>query len=374
MRLTLFFTRGVSLQIWVQRGMFEREIAIYQRLRQEGIEVGFVTYGDRRDLDLTSRMPGIKILCNRWHLPLSRYQRWLHLLHAPWLWRSDMIKTNQTPGADIALHTARFWRKPLIARCGYMWSEFVANKQGADAQATHHAQAIESQVFSAAQQVIVTTPMMADDIKHRIPAAASRTVVIPNYVETDRFLPLNHAEYDFDLIFIGRLVLQKNVSSLLEAIAPLKARLIIIGSGELQEPLKQKFAHLSDRICWQGNVSNAELPSYLNRACLFILPSYYEGHPKVLIEAMSCGMPVIGAKSPGIQELIQHGENGWLCNTDPESIRTAVEHLLAQPDLRTKLGRNARQFVLENFALDEIVYKERALYKKLLFFEHEQSN
>lgn len=366
MRLTLFFTRGVSLQTWYQQGMIDREIAIYQRLQQKGVEITFITYGNRRDRDLSSLIPNIKILCNQWNLPQSKYQRWLHLIHAPWLVKTDIIKTNQTNGADIALKAAKFWRKPLIARCGYMWSEFVGTQKGQDSSEYHRVHNIETEVFHAAKKVIVTTPMMAEDIKHRIPDAFPHTIIIPNYVESDRFCPLKDIKPDFDLVFVGRIAPQKNITALLEAIAPLNVSLLVIGNGELKESLQQKFAQLGDRVHWQGNVSNGELPNYLHRGRIFILPSHYEGHPKALIEAMSCGLPIIAGSSPGIKEIITHGENGWLCNTDAESIRHAIKELLAQSQLQAKLGDNARQYALDNYALDKIVHTELQLLQQVL--------
>lgn len=358
MRLTLFFTRNLSLQAWANQGMFDREVAIYQALQQQGVEVGFVTYGDRRDRAFASRLPGIKILCNYLNLPAHRYQRWLHLLHAPWLLRSDVYKTNQTLGSDIALRSAKFWRKPLVARCGYMWSEFVAEKHGQQSSAAQNALTLEQTVFSQAQRVVVTTPLMADDIGHRLPEVSPRTNIIPNYVETERFRPLPEIKKEFDLVFVGRVAPQKNIESLLSAIAPLNVSLLLIGSGELEKELKEKYSHLCDRVQWQGNVPNAELPQYLNRARGFILPSHYEGHPKALIEAMSCGLPVIGTNVVGTREILARQDNGLLCETTPESIRETIQTLLSQPELSLKLGKNAREYVLKHFALSQIVKQE----------------
>ena len=104
----------------------------------------------------------------------------------------------------------------------------------------------------------------------------------------------------------------------------------------------------------------------MNRSRIFILPSHYEGQPKTLIEAMSCGMPVIGADSPGIREIIDHGINGLLCGTDSESIRTSIQELLDKPDLCETLGNNARQYVLEHFSLDRVFEIEYQLYQEVL--------
>jgi glycosyltransferase involved in cell wall biosynthesis len=308
----------------------------------------------------------MRILCNRWNLSDFYYEYWLPVLYAPWFWQSHLLKTNQLSGADVAARMARLFHKPLIARCGYMWSEFIRREQGAESVAVQRAYKIESEVFEAANRIVVTTPMMAADIVQRLPDVEDRIVIIPNYVDTKLFCPIPGLEPEFDIIFVGRLMSQKNVAALLKAIQSLNARGLIIGSGELKIQLQQEFGTLHERLHWQENVPNTMLPQFLNRARLFVLPSYYEGHPKALLEAMSCGLPVIGTDAPGIREVIQHGENGWLCAPNVDSIRTAIQYLLMQPELRDKLGHNARQYALEHFSLDKIAEIEMAFLMEVL--------
>ncbi len=100
-------------------------------------------------------------------------------------------------------------------------------------------------------------------------------------------------------------------------------------------------------------------------SCIFVLPSFYEGHPKALAEAMACELPVIGADSVGIREMIKHGETGYTCATDPDSIREAIRELIADPDLCTRLGRNARRYIQENYALDKIASLEATLLREV---------
>jgi glycosyltransferase involved in cell wall biosynthesis len=64
--------------------------------------------------------------------------------------------------------------------------------------------------------------------------------------------------------------------------------------------------------------------------------------------------------------LIRHGETGWLCGTDPASIRAAIQELLGRPELRAQLGSNARQFVVEKFALERIVEFELAVLREVV--------
>lgn len=365
--LTLCFSYGMSLHAWDKRGMFSREVALYRRLREHGVPIRFITYGDSRDLHYAADLPGIQILPNRWRLRRGLYALLLPLLHAPWLQRTALLKTNQTDGALAALRAAQVWRRPLIARCGYMWSQNVERRQGK--AAGQRAQAIERQVFTNAQQVVVTTQAMADDIRQRIPAAAGRVRVIPNYVDTDLFAPAPPtATPDIDLLFIGRLTAAKNLDALLAAVQPLNIRTMLIGAGEEGERLQRQFpsAQMQGRLEWAGSLPNHQLPDYLRRARVFILPSHYEGHPKALIEAMACGLPVIGTDVPGIRDLLRHGETGALCPPTPEGIREAVQTVLAVGALQARLGGQARQFVLEHFSLDRVVEQEldmlRAVY------------
>jgi len=363
MHLTLFFTSKVSLKTWDSVGMLDREVALYRKHLEAGIGVSFVTYG-RKDRRLyKERLEGIEILCNERRLPTGLYTAMIPILHAATLRKTDIIKSNQTPGALIALKSARLHGKPMLARCGYMHSEFIENEHGAESALTRNALRDETMLFSRADAIEVTTPMMRESIVRRIPDAASKTAVIPNYVDTGIFAP-KEQEKDIDLLFIGRLNPQKNLFALLDALQDLKIKTVIVGKGAQEEALKTRAKELGLNVEWTGNIPNTELPGYLNRSKLFILPSHYEGHPKTLIEAMASGLPVIGADSPGIREIIEHLKNGWLSGTDAPSIREAVIELTASAELRAHLAKNARRFALSNYSLEHIAALERALLEK----------
>jgi len=366
MHVVLFFTKGNSLKNWERTGMFDREVALYRRLQEKGCKISFVSYGGASELEYKKRIPGFNILCNKWHLPPNLYQNLIPFLHAGILCKADMFKTNQTLGADIALRAARIWNKPLIARCGYMLSDFLKIEEGEFSENTNAARDLEISVFNAADRIIVTTKTMAADLIQRVPQATTRTTIIPNYVETERFFPYKNSNSSYDVIFIGRIAAQKNLDALLAAVRALSLRTAIIGDGPLKEEFEQKYASPDNKISFLGNIPNYDLPLYLNEARLFILPSMYEGHPKTLLEAMACGLPVIGANSPGIREVITPGENGWLCETDAESIKNAISYLLANPELCNMLGKNARKYALDTVSLDRIIKMEIDVYRSIL--------
>jgi glycosyltransferase involved in cell wall biosynthesis len=119
------------------------------------------------------------------------------------------------------------------------------------------------------------------------------------------------------------------------------------------------------RVEFAGRKSTHDLPGALNEAKIYILPSHYEGHPKTLLEAMSCGMACIGTNVGGIREELDHGRTGWVCEPESNSIARVVAELLNNTVLRAKLGLAAREHIVENFSLDYVAGLELSLIKHL---------
>jgi glycosyltransferase involved in cell wall biosynthesis len=363
--LVLFFTRGISLQAWDRMGIFEREVALYRELQKNGVKVTFVTYGNKKDLDFKPKLNGINTLCNRWNLPEHIYAKFVDVLHGRQLRGADIIKTNQTKGADIALKAARRWKKPLIARSGYMWSA-LASYHGATDEAGLAAN-IENDIYSKADGIVVTTELMRQYIVDRYTTACNINV-IPNYVLTDYFCP-DSTPIKKRICFLGRLEKEKNPLSLIKALVGIDVELVMIGKGPLAKHLLQLAQKTRLKVKLIDRVAHTEIPDLMRACALFVHVSPHEGHPKSLIEAMACGMAVIGADSPGIREIISHGHNGWLCGINPRSIRNAIQTLLQQPGLCQKLGQNARYYAVKHYALDRIVAMELEVYNRLLNYQ-----
>ncbi len=367
LRLVLFFTRGVSLKTWGDIGMLDREVALYRLIRPHVHNTTFVTYGGASDLHYTQQLDGISIICNRWNLPRWFYNLLISRVY-PLSWRGGVVlKSNQVQGADIPMLVARRFGKKFIARCGYLYSDFMERQHGPNSSEARRAQSLEQKVFRAADRVVVTTPAMRDSVMGRHKVSKERVRVIPNYVQTDLFRPnSNSRDRSRRICFVGRLDEQKNPLALLEAIRGLDIELIMVGDGSLGERLRMEASTNGLQVRFLGNVPHRELPEILNSATLFVLPSHYEGHPKTFLEAMASGTPVIGTNVPGIRDLIRHRETGYLCDSSPEAIRAAIQDVLGDTDLRARMGRNARAFVVEHFALEKIVQKELALLEELL--------
>ena len=121
---------------------------------------------------------------------------------------------------------------------------------------------------------------------------------------------------------------------------------------------RDRFARLardlgiSGRVHLLGRRSRAEVAEAMRNCTVFVLPSRYEGLGCVYLEAMACGKPAIGCHGQGIEEIIRHGENGWLIPIDGlEDLVQGLKVLLGNADLRARIGNAARLTILDNLTL-----------------------
>ena len=361
--LTLFFSEGISFKHWSEKGILTREIALYQKMESEGIITQYVTYGDRKDYEFVPLLNPQRVYSNSWGLSKSLYRKWLPFIHAKALFSSDIYKTNQMDGADVARRSARIWRRPWIARGGYLWSSFVAQKRGEGSESHREAVKIENRAWESASRIYVTTSLMRQQIADRLPNVLHKIDVQANYVNTEQFKPLD-CHKKWDCVYLGRLTEQKNLKVLLRVIENLGLSILIIGDGELQGSLRELFAHYA-KIEWIGNVSHDRLPLLLQEAKFFVFPTLYEGHPKALIEAMSCGMTVLASDVEGNRDLIHDHVNGRLCSTSEIEIQNVLRSMLGNPEENISMGQNARKTVLNNFSLESLVKREASLIRSL---------
>ena len=361
--LTLFFTGGVSLKTWDEVGNLEREAVLYRKLVESLIRIDFVTYGAGRDSTFSDRLHPIGVLPTTWHQNKLVTTGRLLLRHSRSLRRSDIFKTNQIRGAEIPLLLKKLWGKKVIVRCGYLLSQFTRNRYG-DGRETEKAFKLERKAFLEADAGIVTSDWQKEYVVNEHGANPEKITVIPNYVVTDVFRPQPEFPLRYDMAFIGRGGEQKNLPALLEALHLLEKQgrrrvsLVMAGNCCTDSAVREGASRMGLNITFAGNVPNFELPTLLNQARVFILPSLYEGHPKVLLEAMSCGRPCIGTDVTGIHTDIRHLETGYLCSTDHHSLARAIDEVLGSRSLQVELGQNARQYILDRYSLDEVVRME----------------
>jgi glycosyltransferase involved in cell wall biosynthesis len=355
MHLVLFLSRATPLARWERMGIFEREVALYRRLANRLGRVSIVTSGGADELRYAERLEKIQILPNRWRLPPNLYSLLAPVLHADALREATIFKTNQLDGAWTAILAGKLHRKPVVVRAGYLWAEDHRREGGVGIKAAL-IERLQRWSFRRADAIFLTTAEMRDHVAATYPVAAERIRVAPNYVDTARFRSLPAVEsVPGRICYVGRLHPRKNLDLLIRAVAQIPdASLVLIGRGEQRAALAALADQVGARVTVAGGVPHKQLPAEINRAQVFVLPSAFEGHPKALLEAMACGVAVLGTNVPGIREEIAHGENGWLCDATVDSLAGSLRHLLDDAALRQRLGARARAYIVDHYSLDRI--------------------
>ena len=367
-RLTLFMTDGMSIKKWAEYGMLDREISLYSRLANKLSCIQIYSYGTNKDLNYLKNEHRITVLPWISNRGIKYYSDIGPYLHYFKLRNTDIIKTNQISGALSAVKAKNICNKPLIVRCCYVWSDF-AIKRNDTQEVIQAAERTERISFNEADKIIVTCMRDKNYIIKKYNLYDDKINIIPNYVDIEMFKPIIRVnKIPGRVCFVGRLDGQKNLFSLFNAIESVEKvkELLIIGDGPLKDELVIKANNLSTKVTFSGIIPNLDLPEIIQSAEVFILPSLYEGMPKTLLEAMSCGMPCIGANSDGIKEIINHKENGLLCEKDEFSIANSIKLLFEDHKLRKEIGNNARMEIERNYNLDNVVELELNIYRELL--------
>jgi glycosyltransferase involved in cell wall biosynthesis len=169
------------------------------------------------------------------------------------------------------------------------------------------------------------------------------------------------------LLFVGRLRYYKGLDTLIRALPGIPARLLVVGTGPMEEEWKALAAQIgaADRITWLGEVPDADLPAFYHAVDLFVLPASHtsEAFGLVQVEAMAAGLPVVCTElGTGTSYVNRANVTGLVVPPlDVEALRAAINHLIADPGLRASMGAAARLRASE-FGLDRMVDAVLALY------------
>lgn len=243
-------------------------------------------------------------------------------------------------------------------------SEFADFHQGASPLVKR----LVRHTFRAADVVVVLSRRWQDFVRSIDSGIRSR--IIYNYVEPVPELPGPPRDRT-RFVFMGAVGRRKGVYDLIPAFARLREQypeveLVICGTGELEAARDAVARHgLDDAVTFAGWVSGADKDAMLNSADVLVLPSYNEGLPMVILEAMSLGKCVISSRVGGIPEVIDSGENGLLHLPGDIPALVAMLARAVDPDLRETLGRGGRARYLEQFTPDVIVPRIRQVYSEL---------
>jgi glycosyltransferase involved in cell wall biosynthesis len=272
-------------------------------------------------------------------LPVLLRQRW------------DVIDCSATPYLPLYATWlgTRITRTPLVATWHEFWGEHWLDYLPHRPMVAHIARALES---GSRRLGDVTVPV-SEFTAHRMALPVSEEgQIVGNGVDLDAIRATRRAAKRIDVVFVGRLIDEKRVDLLLEAIHALAARLpdlrcSVIGDGPERAALEGRAVRLgiADRVTFTGRIEGSRVYAAMKAAAVLVLPSVREGFGITVAEAQACGAVPIVVRSPmsAAAALVRDGIDGLLCDPTTTSLADALARLLSDPAHLASMSREARR-------------------------------
>lgn len=239
-------------------------------------------------------------------------------------------------------------------------------------QAFESYQCIEKLGLVDADLVLVNSWAIHEELQAR-KLPLRRVEIVPNGVDLATFQP--GADWPTDdgyVLFVGRLVAQKGVTFLLEALSVVlqrcpDTRLLVVGDGELELFLKRitRYLGIPHRVTFLDWTTGPDLVSLYQRAKFVVVPSYYEPFGIVALEAMACGRAVIASRTGGLAEIVTDGVNGFLVEVGNHlQLAQRMVNLIQDRERRESMGNAARERAA-GFSWDRVSAETLALYESV---------
>lgn len=293
---------------------------------------------------------------NRYDLFLERYAKecYLQIKRHIEKKRYDLIAIHITGDAilKIVVHIANELAIPVVVHYHGLnvWNDYVARHPYRQKVYAIRREKILNRVTA----LVGVSEKVQAIIKQRIKSIPVYTVY--NGVDLKLFEMESHkCKTPLSIVAIGNLIPTKGFRYLIEAFARLHTEmpnihLDILGDGPEKGELMQKVCELKleHAVCFHGKLEYVQVAEYLKRGYMFVLPSYYEALGCVYLEAMACGLPVIGVCGMGIDEIINDGVNGFLVRQkNSDELFEKMRLLLEKPELAIHIGEQAKATMKE---------------------------
>lgn len=229
--------------------------------------------------------------------------------------------------------------------------------------------AVERLGLRHAAAVIATT----EALRARAARLNPRVELVPNGVDTRHFAPPAGGRRPGSparVLYVGRFSAEKNLETVVAAAAAVARRrplrLVLVGAGPLEAPLREQARAAGLETEFRGVVPHERLPEIYREADAFVLASFTEGHPKVLIEALASGVPCVASDCEGNRSLVSDGVTGLLFDPRrPAELGDRLARVLGDEALAQGLGRAGRALAVARYDLGTLVGTEIALLRRV---------
>lgn len=370
MHIVYFFTFDYSLELWDQSGALERESLFYSEVQKlnKNLNYTFVTFGGKKDNEIKLQIDNVKIIPAYTLVKYSKF-KFIRILKSfvipiklkKLIKEVDLIKQNQLLGSWISIIFKIISKRPLFVRTGYDMFLFSKKENKSIFKVLLYYLLTQVTIFFSDLYTISNETDLLEMKKYFL--KCKNIEVRPNWVNIPKRTKINFSSNKF--LSVGRLEKQKNYIGLIDNFKNTKFKLLIVGKGSL----KEEIANFATK-----NKVDLEIIEFLNFTKLqelyldytfFISSSKYEGHPKVIIEAMAAGCIVIASNIENNIEIIQHEFNGFLYNFNEYCFEDFYNKNILKNKNLENISTNAINTVKNNFSLSKLSKSELDDYTKL---------
>lgn len=372
MNIVVILTYEMSLESWDKAGIIDRELKLYKQLAKSyGYRFTFITFGNEADMKYLSIVPNSQII------PIYKFFRYrktkiLKFIQSLFVFRRinkelkspDLIKTNQLMGFWVALGIKFRFKCPFIVRTGYDIYEFsIKNKKNILKRLGYFL--LTQLALVVSDLYSVTTMANKIFLKNNFIFAKEKIIITPNWVSSN----IENKEIidrKNEIITVGRLEKQKNYNYLIEEFSNSNMVINIVGEGSLKKDLKRLSKEKNTIVSFLEKMPNSELTLLLSNFKYFVLPSLFEGNPKVVLEAMAAGCIVVVNNFSGISEIVSNEIDGFIIEAKKDNLKNLFNFLNDNDGVLKDISQNAISKVKKNFSLDSYVESENNLYLNLI--------
>ena len=353
-------------------------LALSKKLHERGHEITVITRGPpyktvKRVID------GMDVFYVNF-LPIYPFHVWVHGVFVNRLIKSlepelTLIHLHSpiTPAIKTSLPVITTVHTPMKVDAKYH-EIFNLYSLAERAQSMVFSPPIESKLFRLSNKVTAVSSSVAKELEE-YGLDPNKVTVVKNGVDEKTFAPVQNKNHDEKyVLYTGGLRARKGLFDLIECakyvcnVNP-SVKFVICGKGPFLQKLRKKvrLMNIEDKMVFLGYVDRNKLLQTYQNATIQVVPSHYEGMPTVILEGMSCGLPVVATDIGGNNEVISSGSNGFLVPPkSPKILAETILKLLDDDRLRKRIGKAARDTIDESYTWDKIANNIQDCYESIL--------
>lgn len=375
MKVAFFFTYGYSIKTWNDSGTLKRELKILELLSLKyGYEFTLYTYGDLNDLNLIKRYYDFEVVPIYSLVKKNKYRsvNFLKSLFYPFILKEDfkkfdLVHQHQLQGVWVTLLIRLLYKIPLIVRTGYDVYTFAKYEQKSNLKIFIY-KVLTYLALKFSDLYTVTSSTDFEMLSKNFKFEKNKLKIRPNHIDVLEKIPDFHKRSRNRILSVGRLVEQKNFKVLINEFANTNEilEIDIVGSGKLKKHLSELAKQNNVHLNFLGNCSHEELMELYKNYRYYVSTSTFEGNPKTILEAMSCGCIVLVSNIKNHSELVENKIDGFLFDLDNPNLIDVISHLNNNNILSRKISNNAVKRVTNKNSIETIAKKIDRDYRSYL--------